>query len=163
MINIVDKGSRVILQTEMADETFQPKFKRIYVRFNAQKVGFLGGCRSFLGLDGFHIKYIFGGQILSATAKDTNDKFFPVVIAVVEQENKESWIWFLKIFADDIGRPKELQLVFISNRQKVCKFCSVILEWFTSFAELICFVCLFVQLFVRPYTCNRDTIPYCGV
>ena len=35
MIHTVDKGSRVILQTEMADETSQPKFKRMYVRFNA--------------------------------------------------------------------------------------------------------------------------------
>ena len=35
MISIVNKGSRVILQTETADETSQPKFKRMYVRFNA--------------------------------------------------------------------------------------------------------------------------------
>ena len=49
MINTVDKGSRVTLQTEMADETSQPKFKRIYVKFNAQKVRFLGGCRPFIG------------------------------------------------------------------------------------------------------------------
>ena len=35
MINTVDKGSRVILQKEMVDETSQPKFKRMYVRFNA--------------------------------------------------------------------------------------------------------------------------------
>ena len=55
MINTIDKGSRVILQIEMADETSQPKFKRMYVRFNAQKVGFLGGCRPFIGLDGCHI------------------------------------------------------------------------------------------------------------
>ena len=34
MITNVDKGSRVILQTEMADETSHPKFKRMYVRFN---------------------------------------------------------------------------------------------------------------------------------
>ena len=32
MISTIDKGSRVILQTEMADETSQPKFKRMYVR-----------------------------------------------------------------------------------------------------------------------------------
>ncbi|XP_030969581.1 uncharacterized protein LOC115989842 [Quercus lobata] len=89
MITTVDKGSRVILQTEMAEETSQPKFKRI-----------------------------FGGQILSATAKDANDNIFPVAMAVVEQETRESWIWFLEIFADDIGRPEELQLVFISDRQK---------------------------------------------
>ena len=107
MISTVDKGSRVILQTKMADETSQPKFKRMYVRFNAQKVGFLGGCRSFIGLDGCHIKHRFGGKILSATAKDANDNIFLVAMAVVEQETKESWIWFLEIFADDIGRPEE--------------------------------------------------------
>ena len=103
----------------MADETSQPKFKRMYVRFNAQNVGFLGGCKPFIGLDGCHIKHRFGGKILFATAKDANDNIFLVAMAVVEQENKESWIWFLEIFADDIGMPKELQLVFISNRQKV--------------------------------------------
>ncbi|XP_030932927.1 uncharacterized protein LOC115958764 [Quercus lobata] len=118
MITTVDKGSRVILQTEMAEETSQPKFKRMYVRFNTQKVGFLGGCRPFIGLDGCHIKHRFGGQILSATAKDANDNIFPVAMAVVEQETRESWIWFLEIFADDIGRPEEFQLVFISDRQK---------------------------------------------
>ena len=122
MISTVDKGSRVILQTKMADETSQPKFKRMYVRFNTPKVGFLVGCRPFIGLDGCQIKHKFGGQILSATAKDANDNIFPVAMAVVEQENKESWIWFLEIFTDDIGRPEELQLVFISDRQKVCEF-----------------------------------------
>ena len=125
MINTIDKGSRVILQIEMVDETSQPKFKRMYVRFNAQNVGFLGGCRPFIGLDGCHIKHRFGEQILSATTKDANDNIFPVAMAVVEQETKESWIWFLEIFAEDIGRPEELKLVFISDRQKVCKFCFI--------------------------------------
>ena len=160
MINTVDKGSRVILQTEMADETSQPKFKRMYVRFNTQKVGFLGGCRPFIGLDGCHIKHRFGGQILFAIAKDANDNIFSVAMAIVEQETRESWIWFLEIFTEDIGRPEELKLVFISDRQKVCKFCFVQLYLTnTLFAEL---TCLFVCLFAGAYTCNRDTIPYCG-
>ena len=90
MINTVDKGSRVILQIEMADETSQPKIKRMYVRFNAQKVGFLGGCRPFISLDGCHIKHRFVGQILSTTAKDANVNIFPVTMTVVEQETRES-------------------------------------------------------------------------
>ena len=61
----------------------------------------------------------FGGQLLFATAKDGNDNIFPVAMAVVKQENKDSWTWFLEQFADDIGRPEELNLVFISDRQKV--------------------------------------------
>ena len=51
MIRRNDVGSRVILQTEMEDENAQPKFKRMYVRYNAQKVGFLGGCRPIINLD----------------------------------------------------------------------------------------------------------------
>ena len=65
------------------------------------------------------MKGSFGGQLLSATAKDGNDNIFPVAMAVVEQENKDSWTWFLEQFADDIGRSEKLNLVFISDRQKV--------------------------------------------
>ena len=57
--------------------------------------------------------------MLSATTKDANDNIFPVAMVVVEQENKDSWIWFLELFANDIGRSEKLQLVFISDRQKV--------------------------------------------
>ena len=91
----------------------------MYIRYNAQKVGFLGGCKPFVGLDGCHLKGRSGGQLLSATAKDGNDNIFLVAMAVVEQENKDSWMWFLEQFTDDIGRPEDLNLVFINDKQKV--------------------------------------------
>ena len=66
---------------------------------------------------------LFKGQgwwtYISVTTKDGNGKIFPVALAVVEQENKNYWVWFLQTFVDDIGRPDELNLVFISNWQKV--------------------------------------------
>ena len=65
------------------------------------------------------MKVRFGRQLLSATAKDGNGNIFPVVMAVVEQENKDSWIWFLEQFTDDISRLEKLNLVFINDRQKV--------------------------------------------
>ena len=91
MILRTDVGSRVILQIEMENENAELKFKRMYIRYNTQKVGFLGGCRPFIGLDGCHLKGRFGGQLLFATAKDGNDNIFPVAMAVVKQENKDSW------------------------------------------------------------------------
>ena len=106
MIRRNDVGSRVILQTEMEDENAQPKFKRMYVRYNAQKVGFLGGCRPIINSDWCHLKRRFGGQILATIARDGNDNIFPVVLAVIEQENKDSWVWFLQQFSDDIGNPE---------------------------------------------------------
>ena len=119
MIRLNDAGSKVILQTEMEDENSQLKFWRMYIRYNAQKVGFLGGCGPIIGLDCCHLKGRFGGQILSATAKDENDNIFLVALVVVEQENKDSRVWFLQQFLDDNGIPKQLILVFISDRQKV--------------------------------------------
>ena len=90
IIHITDIGSKVIIQIEMDDENSQPRFKRMYVRYNAQKVGFLIGCRALIGLDGCHLKGRFGGQLLSATRKDGNDNIFSIALVVVEQENKES-------------------------------------------------------------------------
>ena len=79
-------------------------------------------CKPLVGLDGCHLKGKFGGHILSATAKDGNDNIFLVALGVVEQENKDSWVWFLQTFVDDIGRLNELNLAFISDRQKVIQF-----------------------------------------
>ena len=62
----------------------------MYIKYNAQKLRFLGDCKPFVGLDGCHLKGRFGRQLLSATAKDGNDNIFPMTLVVVEQENKES-------------------------------------------------------------------------
>ena len=78
----------------MENENSQPKFRRMYIRYNAQKVGFLGGCRPIIRLDGCHLKGRFGGQILAAIARDGNDNIFLVALAMVEQENKGSWVWY---------------------------------------------------------------------
>ena len=58
MIKVIDVGSKMILQTEIIEPNTQPKFKRMYVRYNAQKVGFLvgGGCKPLVGLDGCHLR-----------------------------------------------------------------------------------------------------------
>ena len=84
MIRRTDVGSKVIPQTEMENEDAESKFKRIYIRYNAQKVGFLGGWRPFVRLDGCHLKGRFGRQLLSVTTKDGNDNIFPMTMAVVK-------------------------------------------------------------------------------
>ena len=84
MIRMTDVENKVILQTKMEDGNAQPKFKRMYIRYNAQKLGFLGDCRPFIGLDRCHLKGRFGGLLLSITANDGNDNIFPMAMVVVE-------------------------------------------------------------------------------
>jgi hypothetical protein len=119
MIRKTNMGSKVYIKCDCSEDGGQPKFLRMYVRYHTQKVGFLDGCRPIISLDGCHLKGRFGGQLLAATGKDGNDNIFHVAVAVVEQECKDSWIWFLKHFFKDIGDPQDLNLVFISDRQKV--------------------------------------------
>ncbi|GAV56914.1 LOW QUALITY PROTEIN: hypothetical protein CFOL_v3_00453, partial [Cephalotus follicularis] len=41
-------------------------FKRVFVCYEAMKTGFFEGCRPFIGLDGCHLKWPFGGLLLGA-------------------------------------------------------------------------------------------------
>lgn len=84
-IRITDIDSKVILQSEMDDENSQPRFKRMYVRYNAQKVGFLSGCRPLIGLDRCHLKGRFGGQLLLAIGKDGNGNIFSIALVMVNR------------------------------------------------------------------------------
>ena len=52
-----------------------------------------------------------------AIARDPNEKYFPLVVAVVEAETKDSWIWFINLLLADIGDEK--RWTFISDQQKV--------------------------------------------
>ncbi|XP_028771738.1 uncharacterized protein LOC114728961 [Neltuma alba] len=93
-------------------------FKRLYVCLEPVKRGFMKACRPIIGLDGCFLKGTYGGILLVAVARDPNDQYFPLAVAVVETENKDSWTWFLKKLFDDIGSMAEKKWVFISDQQK---------------------------------------------
>lgn len=44
---------------------------------------------------------------------------FPLAFIVVEQNNKDSWTWFMEVFNHDFGDPSELGLGSDFCRQKV--------------------------------------------
>ncbi|XP_058216684.1 uncharacterized protein LOC131327546 [Rhododendron vialii] len=111
-------SSWIKIQSDKPGPELPPIFCRIYVRYDAQLKGLLVGCRPMIGLDGAFLKGLYGGQILSAIGVDGNNNMFPVAIAVVEVETKESWIWFLNILLEDIGSVEERGWTFISDRQK---------------------------------------------
>ncbi|KAH7853245.1 hypothetical protein Vadar_000506 [Vaccinium darrowii] len=98
--------------------TTVPTFQRMYYRLGALKEGFLASCRPITGLDGCHLKGAYPGQLLSAVGGDVNDNIFPIAMAVVEIENKESWSWFMTKLCNDIARVEYMGGTFISYRQK---------------------------------------------
>ncbi|TXG66492.1 hypothetical protein EZV62_007767 [Acer yangbiense] len=62
--------------------TYHNNCFRLFLSFQAQKQGFLEGCRPFIGLDGCHLKGPCGGVLLSAVALDANSGIFPLVVCI---------------------------------------------------------------------------------
>jgi hypothetical protein len=55
---------------------------------------------------------------MAAVGKDANNNMYPIAMAVVEAETKDSWTWFLEALVADLG-PTPHGWTFIFDRQKV--------------------------------------------
>ncbi|GJN20270.1 hypothetical protein PR202_gb07625 [Eleusine coracana subsp. coracana] len=96
------------------------KFRRFFVAFHASLHGFASGCRPLLFLDKVPLKATNEYKLLVAAAVDADDGVFPVAFNVVEDENYESWVWFLmqlKFALQNHNYPYNA-MTFMSNGQK---------------------------------------------
>ncbi|WVZ09785.1 hypothetical protein V8G54_014315 [Vigna mungo] len=106
------------IKVNQPQPSLPPRFGSFYMCLEGCKQGFLGSCRPFIGVDGCHLKTTYGGQLLVAVGRDPNDQYFPLAFAVVENECKETWRWFLSQLLDDIGGTECQHWVFIFDQQK---------------------------------------------
>ena len=93
-------------------------FQRMLVSFDAQRKGFLEGCRPFIGIDGCHLKGPYGGVLLSAVALDANSGLYPLAYCICEGETFLSSSWFLRHLRIFLRYPDEKPICFMSDRQK---------------------------------------------
>ncbi|XP_071918009.1 uncharacterized protein [Coffea arabica] len=117
-IMLKNPGSAAYVMTEVVPASVNPIFQRMFVMFGAQKDGFISGCRPVIGLDACHLKGRLGGHLMHAVGRDGNNQMYPIAMACVESECKESWHWFLELLTTHIGSPVDMNWVFISDRQK---------------------------------------------
>ncbi|KAL8132539.1 hypothetical protein AgCh_008140 [Apium graveolens] len=54
------------------------RFLRFYVCLQPLKIAFMENCRKLVGLDDFHLKGPYGGQLLAVVGVDANDKEFAI-------------------------------------------------------------------------------------
>ena len=116
-MDLVDKWASAI--DKLADSSLHMTHLQLCIRFEAQMQGFHNGRRPIIGLDGCHLKGVYGGQLLSAVGRDGNDNLFPIAMAVVEAETKDSWTWFLMELTEDIKAQEKMKSSCISDRHKV--------------------------------------------
>ncbi|KAK9217883.1 hypothetical protein WN943_006513 [Citrus x changshan-huyou] len=95
-----------------------PVFQRFFLSFPALKVGYLTGCRPFIGLEGCHLKGPYRGVLLSDVALDADSGIFPLAFCICEVENYDSWGYFLSLLYEFIGADDHRPVTIISDRQK---------------------------------------------
>ncbi|XP_047266584.1 uncharacterized protein LOC107868353 [Capsicum annuum] len=92
--------------------------KYFYVCFAALKNGWLEGCRKIIGLDGYFLKGACKGELLVAVGKNGNQQMYPIAWAVVDQETKHSWSWFLSYLIQDLQLGDGDGITIMSDMQK---------------------------------------------
>jgi hypothetical protein len=112
-------GSCVMIKVEKPNPDLPAKFHRLYMSIAAMKKWFLEGCRPVISLDGCFLKGSYKGILLVAVSRDANN-MYPIAIAVVESETKDSWTWFLECLVSDLGsHERHTSPTFISDWQNV--------------------------------------------
>ena len=110
-------GTTCIIKTKAVGGD-QVRFKRIYACFGALKRGLQLGYKPLIGLDGCHLKFHQYGILLVAIGIDPNNQMYPITYAVVEQEKKKSWAWFLQLLKHDLCIDNNHAWTFMSDKQK---------------------------------------------
>ncbi|TXG63829.1 hypothetical protein EZV62_010823 [Acer yangbiense] len=93
-------------------------FQRMFVSFEAQRKGFLEGCRPFIGIDRCHLKCPYGGVLLSTIALDANSGLYPLAYCICERETFLNWSWFLEQLRVFLRYPDDKPICYMSDRQK---------------------------------------------
>jgi hypothetical protein len=75
-------------------------------------------CRPLICLNGCHIKTKAEGILLTAVGIDPNGCIYPIAMAVIEVECKDSWKWFLKTLKD-LGIIITCPWTIMTDKQKV--------------------------------------------
>ncbi|KAL0461237.1 UNVERIFIED_CONTAM: hypothetical protein Slati_0011300 [Sesamum latifolium] len=59
-----------------------------------------------------------GGHLLTVVGVDPNNAMYPIAYAIVENENKDSWVRFLSLLQSDLEIDEEYAWSFMSDKQK---------------------------------------------
>ncbi|KAK2648474.1 hypothetical protein Ddye_015963 [Dipteronia dyeriana] len=79
-------------------------------------MGYLEGCRPFIGLDGYHLKGPHEGILFYAIALDANCGVYPLALGVCEIECSDTWKWFVMLLHEHMGMHEKRTVCFMTDR-----------------------------------------------
>ncbi|XP_048596246.1 uncharacterized protein LOC125578022 [Brassica napus] len=102
----------------LPDEKGLELFNRFYVCFDILRRSWKDTCRQIIGVDGCHLKSEMKGMLLVALGRDPDNAIYPIAWAVVQVENTNNLLWFVKKIKDDLGLLNGEGFIMVSDRQK---------------------------------------------
>lgn len=102
----------------LPDEKGLQLFNRFYVCFDILRRNWKDTCRQLIGVDGCHLKSKMKGMLLVALGRDADNSIYPIAWAIVQVENTDNWLWFVKKIKYDLGLLNGEGFIMVSDRQK---------------------------------------------
>ncbi|KAF7152082.1 hypothetical protein RHSIM_Rhsim01G0182800 [Rhododendron simsii] len=129
--------STVVMDTPLDEEIGQPRFNRLYL-FCSMQEWIHTWLQKLIGVDGWHLKGLYVGQLLTVIGVDPNDAMYPIASAIVKKENKDTLMWFFELLRIDVGITpnNEPEFTFINDRQK--RLLPALAETFPSVEHIHC-------------------------
>lgn len=78
-------------------------------------------------MDGTFLKGQIKGQLLVALGRDVCNQMYPLAWAIVQVENENNWLWFIKLVRSDLDLKDGNGYIITSDRQKVPSLIMLIL------------------------------------
>ncbi|KAL3655435.1 hypothetical protein CASFOL_001221 [Castilleja foliolosa] len=97
----------------------EKQFQSLFVSFISCIQSFENGCRPILFLNSTSLKSKYQESLLTATAVDADDGFYPIAFGIVDDENDDSWRWFLEQLKSAMSLSSSL--TFVSDMDKGLK------------------------------------------
>ncbi|XP_013745161.1 uncharacterized protein LOC106447729 [Brassica napus] len=93
-------------------------FNRFYVCFDILRRTWKETFRPLIGVDDCFLKSRMKGKLLVALGRDADNAIYPIAWAVVQVENNNNWLWFVRKIKVDLGLDEGEGYVMVSDRQK---------------------------------------------
>uniref|UniRef100_A0A2N9GDJ9 Transposase MuDR plant domain-containing protein n=1 Tax=Fagus sylvatica TaxID=28930 RepID=A0A2N9GDJ9_FAGSY len=87
-------------------------FHRVFWAFGPCIAGFIH-CRPVINIDATHLYGKYQGKLLIAMGQDADNGVYPLAFAVVENESKDSWMWFLMLHQRNMSHNGKAVLIRI--------------------------------------------------
>ena len=108
-------------------------FQYVLWAFHPSIEGF-NHCRSILSIDGTNLYRKYKGTLMIAMGHDGNNQLFPLEFTITEEENIDSWGWFLACIRNKVTQRMGLCAIADRHPDIMTTMTDVHLGWIEPYA-----------------------------